>query len=64
MNKILGVNMECKLPFEKVKRRIIVKKGATTDPNLGCEPNRRSVEDLVKYGVININKSSGPTRMW
>ena len=49
------------LPFETVSRKIIIKKEAETNQNLGCEPNKRSVEQLIQYGLININKPSGPT---
>lgn len=62
INRIsLEVEMECKLPFKKIKRRVLVKKKSETDPNLGCKPEERSVEDLIKFGVVNINKPSGPT---
>ncbi len=53
--------MEYKLPFEKIERNILLKKEATTDLNKGCEPKKRSVEQLLQYGVINLNKVSGPT---
>lgn len=53
--------MEHKLPFEKIKRKILIKKEATTDPNFGCEPNKRSVEQLIQYGILNANKPAGPT---
>ena len=61
MNNLLEVDMECKLPFEKIERKVIIKKKVETDPNLGCKPENRSVEDLIKFGVININKPAGPT---
>lgn len=53
--------MEGKLPFEKIKRKILVKKEAETDPKYGLNPEKRSVEQLIQYGVVNINKPSGPT---
>ena len=49
------------LPFEKVKREILVKKEAETSPEFGCRPEERDVKKLIQYGVININKPSGPT---
>jgi len=61
MNKFLEGDMECKLPFERIKRTILVKKEAETDPKFGCEPDKRSVEELIQYGAINLNKPSGPT---
>ena len=51
--------MEHKLPFEKLDRSIIIKKEAETDPGFGCNPEERSVEQLVHYGIVNINKPAG-----
>ena len=53
--------METLLPFEKIKRERFVRKNAKTDPKFGLDPNYRSVEDLINYGVINVNKPRGPT---
>lgn len=50
-----------KLPFEKLKREILVKKESDTDPSLGCRPDQRKTEDILKYGVVNIDKPKGPT---
>lgn len=52
--------MEHKLPFEIVKRKILTKKDTITDPEKGCYPEKRSVEELIMYGIININKPRGP----
>ena len=49
------------LPFEKIKREIIIKKEATSSEKFGCKPEERSIEQLIKYGLININKPAGPT---
>jgi H/ACA ribonucleoprotein complex subunit 4 len=50
------------LPFERKKLSILIKK---TDANIsaryGIEPESRSVEELLNYGIININKPRGPT---
>ena len=53
--------MEEKLPFEKEERKVVVKKEASTNPEWGCKPEERSVEQLIRYGLINLNKPSGPT---
>ncbi|MBS3144537.1 RNA-guided pseudouridylation complex pseudouridine synthase subunit Cbf5 [Candidatus Woesearchaeota archaeon] len=53
--------MEEKLPFEREERKIVVKKEASTNPEWGCKPEDRPVEELLKYGIINLNKPSGPT---
>jgi len=50
-----------KLPFEQIERKIIIKKQAQTNPKLGCKPEERPVEELIKYGITNINKPKGPT---
>lgn len=49
-----------KLPFE-TEREILVKIKAKTNPNLGCRPAERPVEELVNYGIVNLNKPKGPT---
>ena len=49
------------LPFEKIKREIIVKKRAETSEKFGCLPERRSVDEILNYGIINIDKPRGPT---
>jgi len=49
------------LPFEKTKREVLVKKEAETDAGFGREPNSRTVEQLIQYGIVNLNKPSGPT---
>ena len=49
------------LPFEKIKRKILVKTEFKTDSKLGCKPEERKTEEIINYGVININKCQGPT---
>ncbi len=49
------------LPFERIKREILVKKEAKTDEKLGCNPEERKTEEIITYGVVNINKPQGPT---
>jgi len=50
-----------KLPFEKIERKVLTKKSAKTDPKLGKNPEERSTEELIKSGIINLNKPPGPT---
>ena len=50
-----------KLPFEKVKRTVLIKKEEKTDPEYGKEPEKRTVKELINYCIININKPKGPT---
>jgi H/ACA ribonucleoprotein complex subunit 4 len=49
------------LPFETIKRKILVKKEAKTDSKLGCKPQERTTEEIINYGIVNINKCQGPT---
>ena len=49
------------LPFEMLKRKILMKKEAKTDAKLGCKPEDRATKEIINYGVVNINKCQGPT---
>jgi H/ACA ribonucleoprotein complex subunit 4 len=53
--------METLLPFEKTKREEFTRKNAKTDLKFGLNPEYRSVETLLDFGVMCINKPSGPT---
>lgn len=53
--------MDDRLPFEKREDKVFVKKESGTSEKFGCYPEKRSVEELISYGVVNINKSQGPT---
>jgi H/ACA ribonucleoprotein complex subunit 4 len=49
------------LPFEKIKRKVIVKKEAKTNSKLGCKPEERTTDEIINYGIVNVNKPQGPT---
>ena len=53
--------MKFKLPFENIERNILTKIDIKTDQTVGNHPEDRTVEELIKYGIINLNKPSGPT---
>ncbi len=53
--------MNFRLPFEQKKHTIVRKREATTDPKLGCEPEKRDIKKLISYGLIVLNKPPGPT---
>jgi len=53
--------MEEKFPFETIDKSIIILKDAKTDPLQGCLPEKRPIEDIINYGIVNINKQQGPT---
>ena len=49
-----------KPPWE-VKRRLLVKAEEETSPRYGCKPKERSIEDYIRFGVINLDKPPGPS---
>ncbi|RLE45808.1 RNA-guided pseudouridylation complex pseudouridine synthase subunit Cbf5, partial [Candidatus Woesearchaeota archaeon] len=49
-----------KLPWQ-IEREIIVKKDISSDSHLGQDPNNRPIEELINFGVIDLNKPKGPT---
>lgn len=53
--------MENKFPWERVKREILIKRESETDEKYGVYPEQRSIQELINYGVVNMNKPSGPT---
>ena len=53
--------MEEKFLFEKIEREILVKVEETSNKRYGKAPEERTVEESLNYGIININKSQGPS---
>ncbi len=49
------------LPFELRKRDVFVRREAKTDPKFGHSPEERSTEEIIDYGIVNIDKPKGPT---
>jgi H/ACA ribonucleoprotein complex subunit 4 len=47
-------------PWE-IKHELLVRAEDETDPRFGCKPEERSAKDLMKYGVINLDKPAGPS---
>jgi len=47
-------------PWEVVQQ-VLVKSDDHTDPSYGCTPADRSARDYIRYGVINLDKTAGPT---
>lgn len=47
--------------FGDVKRRWIIKVESETDFNYGKLPYERNVDELLNYGIINLDKPPGPT---
>jgi H/ACA ribonucleoprotein complex subunit 4 len=53
-------NSDFKLPSDEPEQ-LLIKSQENSDPNYGCEPEKRNIKDLLLYGVINLDKPSGPT---
>ena len=49
------------LPFEKITRVRLKKQDSKTSDKFGLNPFDRPVSELVDFGVVNIDKPSGPT---
>jgi H/ACA ribonucleoprotein complex subunit 4 len=47
-------------PWE-IKRELLVKAEALTNPKYGHKPTERPAEEYIRYGVINLDKTAGPT---
>ena len=47
------------LPFESVQRKILIKKDSVG--HLGKHVSERSTEEIIHYGIINLDKPAGPT---
>lgn len=47
--------------FYNKQRNILFKKEAVSDPNLGHDPKKRPINELIQYGIINIDKPKCPT---
>ena len=54
-------DIKVNLNFDQIEKNVLIKKESVTLDNLGCRPENRTTEDLIKYGIININKPQGPT---
>ena len=53
------ITIEIMLPFEKIKREILIKKEAKAE--FGIDPSKRKTEDIINYGIVNIDKQPGIT---
>lgn len=48
------------VPWE-TKREIVVKAEEETNPRFGYRPDERPIKDHIRFGVINLDKPSGPS---
>ncbi len=45
----------------KRSQKLLVKIEEETDPALGCPPEKRTVDQHIRFGLINLDKPSGPS---
>jgi H/ACA ribonucleoprotein complex subunit 4 len=42
-------------------QKLLVKIEDETDPALGCPPEKRTIDQHIRFGLINLDKPSGPS---
>jgi len=47
--------------MEQVKENFLIKAESETNPEFGCYPDSRPIEEHLRKGIINLDKPSGPT---
>ena len=47
-------------PWE-TKRELLVKAEEKTDATYGCKPEERPMKDYIRLGIVNLDKTSGPS---
>ena len=47
-------------PWEE-QRKTVVKLEEATDPALGCPPLKRPLDQHLRFGLVNLDKPSGPS---
>jgi len=57
---LISCVMPNQFPWMK-KRKVLVKKESSTSPKYGTKPEQRSIKELLEYGIVNIDKPSGPS---
>ncbi len=49
------------LPFETNKRKILLRKEAETSDKYGVYPEKRTMDEQIMFGFVNLDKPQGPT---
>jgi len=45
----------------QIKRELLTKSEDKTDPNFGHKPEERTIQEHIRFGVINLDKPPGPS---
>ncbi len=49
------------LPFENIEREILTRRDSETSDKFGKSPEKRTIEELLDFGIVIIDKPKGPT---
>jgi len=49
------------MPWERIKRQILIRTKSRSNKDHGKKPSERSIQELLESGIINLNKPSGPS---
>ena len=49
------------MEVSRIMENLIIKSSSTTNDEYGCNPKDRNIEEYITHGVINLDKTSGPT---
>jgi H/ACA ribonucleoprotein complex subunit 4 len=49
-----------KPPWE-IRKKVLIKAEEDLDPKYGRRPQERPIEDYIRFGIINLDKTSGPS---
>ncbi len=52
--------MSQQAPWNK-SQKLLIKLDDETDPALGCPPEKRTIGQHIRFGLINLDKPSGPS---
>lgn len=50
-----------KLPFESMDRSLVIRREYVSSDKFGKRPEERTTEEMLKFGMINLDKPAGPT---
>jgi len=50
-----------KLPFENMDRSLVIKREYVSSGKFGKSPEERTTDEMLRFGMINIDKPAGPT---
>jgi len=44
-----------------ITRKLLIKAEEKTTPQYGCKPEERPIKDYIRLGIINLDKTAGPS---